>query len=262
MQRLRRSVLSAFLAATTVVAMALLGVAPASAGNERSEGELRVLFVGNSYTRFNNLPLMVRRLADSVPDGPRLFVERETRPGYNLRRHWRRRAALHRIRAGRYTHVVLQSHSLDPLRHPDELEEYARRFQAEIDRTGARTVLYETWARRAGSRLYRRGDDAASPDEMQSRISVVYGRLARALGADLAPVGRAWKKAIDSVPDATLYRRDGTHPSMRGTYLAACVIYGAVTGRSPTTLRWAPFGMNEVTAARLRSIAAETVREP
>ncbi len=234
-----------------VVLLLAVAITPRAAAVE--EPALRVLFVGNSYTRFNNLPLMFRRLAES--HGDRTRAEGIHQGGFQLRTHWIAGTARTRIRAGHYTHVVLQEHSLTPIAHPERLDQYAGRFKAEIDRAGARTVLYETWARRSGHRLYRTGSVGSTPDEMLDRIASVLGAFATSSGADIAPVGHAWARVVREHPEIELYRRDGTHPTQDGTYLAACVIYRVVSGQSPVGLTYRPWPMTDETAAVLQGAA-------
>lgn len=216
---------------------------------------MHVLFIGNSYTRSNNLPYMVRRIAETIPDTARFRVTTIANPGWDLRRHWFVGETRERIERGGFTHVVLQGHSLTALRHRDEFEGYARLFDGAIDRIGARTVLYETWARRPGSGAYRREHIAESPIEMQARVSECYERLAADLGADVAPAGRAFLLAQQRLPEVDLYRSDGAHPSPTGTFLAAAVIYATIAHDDPRRSPWRPHRMSRAVAAELRDVA-------
>lgn len=241
---------AAALAAPLALAVALPTQTAAS-----DDDALRVLFIGNSYTRFNDLPRQVARIAASVPDGPRLRTRRETHGGFDLRRHWRRPRVRRLIQRGRFDAVVIQAHSLSPIRQPDQLAEYARRFHEHARATGARLVLFETWARHPRSPTYRRLG-LRDPSEMLARVGAVYGRIGRDLGATVAPVGRAWQRAREELPETELHRPDGTHPNVAGTYLSACVMYQTLTGRDPRDATWRPWRMSEDEAASIRRIAA------
>jgi hypothetical protein len=214
---------------------------------------LSVLFVGNSFTRFNNLPRMVRRLLDADDLGPPARVVRATRSGATLRRLWRTREVRHRVAEGGYTHVVIQGHSLRPVRRPGELREYARRFDEVIDDIGAKTVLYNTWARSRHSEDVP--EELADPAAMQERVNNVYHLMAEDLNADLAPVGPAFTLAAAEAPRIKLRRVDGIHPTPAGTYLAACVFYRVLTGRRSAGLPYHPWPMREGVARRLQEIA-------
>lgn len=55
-------------------------------------------------------------------------------------------------------------------------------------------------------------------------------------GAELVPVGLAWQRARELRPLIPIYDADQIHPSPLGTYLTACVFYGALTKKSPVGL--------------------------
>lgn len=220
---------------------------------------MHVLFIGNSYTRSNNLPRMVQRIASAVPDTASFRVTSIANPGWDLQRHWYVEETRRLIEEGGFTHVVLQGHSLTALQHRDEFEGYVRLFDGAIDRIGARTVLYETWARQPGSGAYRREHIADSPIEMQARVTECYIQLARSLDADLAPAGRAFLLAQNRIPDAELFRSDGAHPSQDGTFLAAAVLYATIAHDDPRRSAWRPHRTSRRIAAELRDVAYRTV---
>src|SRR5437764_4943587 len=110
---------------------------------------LRVLFIGNSYTFFNGgMGTLVQSLASAVKGGRRLEFVEVTKGGQTLEGHWAEGKALAEIRKGGWDYVVLQEHSMRPVSEREKMWMYARMFDAEIKKTGARTVFYETWARK------------------------------------------------------------------------------------------------------------------
>jgi hypothetical protein len=242
---------------------ALLLAGGARAGQESGEATerspRRVLLVGNSYSRFNDLPDTLQAMAGTVPDGPPVTVDIAFRAGSSLRTHWERGMAARMLHAGRYTHVVLQDHSRAVFDRPEELGDYAGRFAREAEQAGARTVLFATWARHPANALYARGRDARTPDEMQERIDAMYAAAAARVGAHVVPVGRAWMLARVRWPHIRLHRPDGSHPNRAGSFLTACVLYGAVTGVSPEAIAHGPHRVAAPTQARLRSVAAEAL---
>jgi hypothetical protein len=62
-------------------------------------------------------------------------------------------------------------------------------------------------------------------------------QIARELRAIVAPVGIAWQEARMGESELSLYLDDGSHPSSRGSYLAACVFYALLYQKSPVGLR-------------------------
>jgi hypothetical protein len=227
-------------------------------GPGAAQAPLRVLLIGNSYTKFNVMPRLLQKLSAAVPGVRALHVDAETHGGFSLRAHWNAGLAQARIRTGRYDAVVLQSHSLSAVDHPGELDEYAQRFKEVIDRAGARAVLYETWARKDGAKLYRTHERVRSFSEMSAIVGGAYSSLALRLGAGLAPVGRAFERELGAGA-IELYRSDSSHPTPAGSFLAACVIYGAVTGEDPRSSSYVPFGLAESAALELKTVAAQAV---
>lgn len=184
----------------------------------------KVLFVGNSYTYFWNLPQHVTALAANRKTT--ITSRQSTSGGTDLGQHWRgdkKLRSLPMIREGEYDAVVLQDFSLQALDAPDSLLIYGQRFDEVIKAAGARTYLYVTWAR-------------SWDPYMQAVITEKYAQLAETIGATLVPVGPAWERARELRPDFPLYDSDQSHPSPLGTYLSACVFYGVFTGQSPVGL--------------------------
>ncbi len=153
---------------------------------------LRVLFIGNSYTFFNNLPKQLESVAASQKEGPRFQTEVSLRGGMTLKWHWENKEAVEAIRKGGWDFVVLQEHSTlgklvaagtqPEINDPAQYLEYAEKFDAEIKKVGARTILYATWAREGYPEQQRRLDDA-------------FTRAAQKLGASIVPTGLAWTVA-------------------------------------------------------------------
>ncbi|MBK9629341.1 MAG: hypothetical protein IPO56_17065 [Flavobacteriales bacterium] len=85
-----------------------------------------------------------------------------------------------------------------------------------------------------------------------------YVALANWNDAYTAPVGVAWKQVRDTHPLINLYAADGSHPSVEGTYLAACVFYCTIFQESCVDAAFNS-SLPPDTAAILRSIASATV---
>jgi hypothetical protein len=57
-----------------------------------------------------------------------------------------------------------------------------------------------------------------------------------------------------------LYKKDGSHPSTHGGYLAACVLWGSLTGKDPNVIRWNG-SLKAGEAKFLRSVASKAVKQ-
>ncbi len=171
--------------------------------------EFRVLFVGNSYTTRNDMPTLVARLLEASMPGMRVKADVLAFGGASLAAHWNRGEVQKRLAGQTWNAVVLQDQSTRPLRALRSMQEYVRRFVDEIQAAGARPYLYMTWARK---------DDPAS----QAKIVQAFQGLAELTGASVIPVGLAWDQFRNLRPAIDLYEPDGSHPTMIGSYLAAC----------------------------------------
>ena len=240
----------------------LLGLVPLAAlGQETPSTPLKVLFIGNSYTSFNNLPAMVAALADAG-GGRKIEASRHLVGGCTLERHVKETGAVGKIREQKWDVVVLQEQSLRPVVGRELMFEYARVLDAEIKKQDAKTVFYLTWARQHIPAM----QEGVNPAETLEYAKAMYGisgaaktvdletwlgqqkvglagglngaylEIAKELGADVAPVGVAWKMALAAEPAFVLHRSDKSHPNPAGTYLAACVFYATLLKANPVGL--------------------------
>ncbi len=191
----------------------------------RSEGDtLRVLFVGNSYTYFENLPQVVSVLSDRT--NMKLVTGKITAGGAKLSEHWRGARGLstkETIKNGNYDIVVLQEWSLGTINEKDSAMKYLELFSDYSRAIGAEPCFFLTWARE-------------KTPQQQEEISRVYRDAALKFDAKVVPAGEAWAIARERRPDFRLYNPDGTHPSEFGTYLTATVFVAAITGELPAEL--------------------------
>lgn len=181
------------------------------------------LFVGNSHTYYHEMPRMVVQLAEAAGQEPGLAVDQSTASGVSLEWHWNHSPTRELITQESWDYVVLQERSGGPLEDKASMHEHARRLHGEIANQGAETVFYMTWAR-----TYQPGT--------QSQITSAYTEIADELNATVAPVGEAWKRALDATSTLRLHAQDGRHADPPGSYLAACVFFTVFFGTAPTGL--------------------------
>jgi hypothetical protein len=198
------------------------------------------LYVGNSFTGRNNLPMLLARLAE----GRGVAVEHRliSAGGASLRQHLNAGTALEAVADGGYDVVVLQEQSTLPGKNAARMHENVRDFHAAIEAAGARTALYMTWARK-------------NAPEMQQAISTAYAGIAAELGATLVPVGMVWERFLRDHDQPVLHDSDGSHPALTGSYLAACVFLIALLQEDPVGLDAPVKGLDAGTAALLREAA-------
>lgn len=212
---------------------ALFVVTVASVGCQPPRDTVDVLFLGNSYTYFNNLPEMVLAISTAL-DGPVVRGAGHTHGGQTLRGHLDDDHVPDALsagpeRGGDWEWVLLQEQSTlgaeydgesGTLGSPDAFHAATRELATMVQNEGARPALYMTWAKEA------------FPDQSET-IAQAYHSIGNELGLPVANVGEAWAEVRRLRPDFSLFLDDGSHPNGAGSYLAACVIYAMVTGQSP-----------------------------
>jgi hypothetical protein len=182
---------------------------------------MRVLFIGNSLTAANSLPLIVQALAKSA--GDELHVEAISPGATALDDHWNNGAALRAIARPGWNVVVLQQGPSSLPESRVHLRHWAKMFAEPIRKAGARPALYMVWP--ATDRLAYFDD-----------VRTSYALAAADAGGMLLPAGEAWRAAWRRDPHAPLYGYDDFHPSPAGSYAAALSIYGMLYRRSPQGL--------------------------
>lgn len=210
---------------------------------------LKVLFIGNSYTYVNNLPLMLSVMSDARGSSHRILTKMEVAPAATLQFLWEKGEAVKAIRATKWNFVVLQEQSVLPIVDPTRMRTYARRFDDAIKASGAKTILFLTWARRGNPNMQRDLDKA-------------YLSLATDLQSLVAPVGPAWQIALATAPSVNLYMEDGSHPTPAGTYLAACTFFQLIEGTNqcPAPMQGSISGNDAAALNGAVSFALETWR--
>ncbi|MDN5202285.1 hypothetical protein QQ008_12945 [Fulvivirgaceae bacterium BMA10] len=191
---------------------------------QNKKDTLRILFAGNSYTYYENLPQIISVISDSSKT--KLITKKSTAGGVYLSDHWHSKNGLKTkelIANGNFDIVVLQEQSMGTITAPDSVHVYAKLLCDFIRKNGAKPYLYMTWARE-------------KVPQQQKTISKVYSEVATKNKAGLVPVGEAWQLARQLRPNIRLYIADGSHPSALGSFLTACVFVKTILQKLPQNL--------------------------
>jgi len=229
----------------------LLLLVTSACAAETPRGELpdKVLFVGNSFTYYNNsLHKHFRKLTYAAglftPENSRARIK--TISGGHLPEH---DGGFQPVLAGDdWDVVVLQGHSLGPISEgtAEPFRRAARKFARIARQHGTRPVFFMTWA-------------YTGEPEMTAKLDEAYTGIGRELDAQVVPVGLAFATVTAERPALGLRIADARHPSLAGTYLAACTFFAALYGQSPEGLDY-DAGLGEETASYLQRMAWQTVQ--
>jgi cytochrome c553 len=225
-----------------------------------------VLWVGNSFFYYNNsMHNHFGRLVSSAGSGSRVRSTSATISGSGL--DWHDLESLLRPdglgrysfigdneirfnKAGRqYDTAIMMDCSQCPI-HPQlqaVFHETVRKHAQTLLRGGVRPVLFMSWA-------YK------DKPEMTAQLAEQYTLAANANDALVIPAGLAFARTIAKRGDIDLYEKDKRHPSLAGTYLAACTVYASLFRKSPVGLSYTA-GLQPEIATLLQTAAWETVQE-
>jgi hypothetical protein len=189
--------------------------------------------------------------------GHRVETGVEAPGGWTLANHDRSRDLDKALASSRWNLVVLQEQSEIPsvewLRQPD-MYPSARDLVTTVRDAGAKPLFFITWAHRNGWP----GGGLPDYSSMQTSIDNAYLFIAGEQHAAAAPVGYAWMSLVDQGPDPGLWQDDASHPTTKGTYLAACVFYSSIFLESPVGLKYQA-DLSPADALESQQAAASTV---
>jgi len=193
-----------------------------------------VLFIGNSFTFYNNMPGLFKDIATSK--GKIVHVDTAVTGGKDLKFHSTRERTYNLIKSRKWDFIVLQGHSnefaqpdfkVDSLTYP-----FAKKIVDSIRTYSkcSRILFYMTWGYKNGNQKWKA---IATYDSMQYRIERQYLRFADKLNVGVCPVGMVWKEVREFNPEINLYNDDRFHPILTGSYLSACTFYTTIFGETP-----------------------------
>jgi PKD repeat protein len=224
-----------------------------------AQDSISVLFVGNSYIYSNDLPGMLSALTGSL--GDEITYDSKVNGGFTFNNQLNDPQTHVKIKSKPWDFVVLQGQSQEPsfpylqvntntlppaVKLADSV--YANRYCSQV-------LYFMTWGRENGDQQW---DSINTFHKMNDRLELAYLRIMDSAQASVSPVGSAWRFIRDNHPTIQLYSADGSHPSVAGTYLAACTFYTSLFRKSPVGDVYSA-GLDPAVANVLQTTAASIV---
>jgi PKD repeat protein len=220
----------------------------------------KVLFIGNSYTYYNDLPSLIDSLANH--NGNDLIKDQNTPGGYTFEAHTTNTTTLSKISSDTWDFVILQEQSQLPSFPYNQVQTdvlpYAKILCDSIRSANdcAKPLFYGTWGRRDGDSQW---DSINTFEKMNNRLYNTYEYMADVNNGKLAPVGIGFRyvKEDGSAPisHTQLYSSDGSHPSILGSYLGACIFYNIIFNSTSTGNTYVPNGVSTPEAQYIQFVA-------
>jgi len=212
----------------------------------------KVLFLGNSYTAVNNLPQIVHDVALSA--GDTLVFDSNAPGGYQLIDHSIDPTSQGKIMAGDWNYVVLQGQSQEPIILQSEFNNggYALYNQVKQYNPCAVTMPYMTWGRKNGDASNCFDFPVMCTYEgMDTTLRDRYLYLTATLNGEVSPVSVVWNYLRQNFPNIELYQADESHPSVAGSYAAACCFYTSIFKKDPALITF-DFGLSAADASIIK----------
>jgi hypothetical protein len=217
-----------------------------------------VLFIGNSYTHMNDMPTIFEKIAKDK--GQKVFVEKTTKSGANLKEHSGRADMFDKIKSRKWDIVVLQGYSREMSFAPEHIDTASMPYLIDImdsiqkNHSCTQMLLYMTWGYKEG---FVERPETDSYEKMQSEIARGYQYISQVLQVPIVPVGRVWQDLRTNYPTINLYDADKAHPNRNGSYTAACTFYTAIFNESAEGAITSTIGSDE--ALKIQRSAAKIV---
>ena len=201
----------------------------------------KVLFIGNSYTSYNNLPKMISDAAKTT--GDTLIYDSQTAGGSSLKAHTLNPTVFAKMRSKTWDFVTIQAQSQEPSFGLNQVRTetfpYAKILADSIRRINscAKPLFYMTWGRKNGDpRNCQFVSWLCTYEGMEDSLASRYTYMANVNEGMISPVGRVWRHIRTNNPTIELYDTDGSHPSAAGSYIAMCAFYTTIFHKDPTAI--------------------------
>lgn len=208
----------------------------------------RVLFIGNSFTGANNLPELFKQLA--INSGKAVYINAYTPGGISVgdtnqgnSAHMNNPFVFSLIRSRKWDYLVLQDNQGRFCLGYGQFPPSSRVIEGHLKIRDSllfyspcgRLVLYTGFGPKNGYPPYGNTGEALI-DTIYNNYQFLNARAKELI----APIGAAFKQIMHHHPSMELWDTDATHPSKKGSYLAASVIYSSIFKSSPIVSTYNP----------------------
>lgn len=221
-----------------------------------------ILLIGSSYFNYNDLKSLIQGLADG--SGKDIYIEMCGQNGLYLSDHANSLSTEAKINERDWDYVILQgvgvlvaypNHFTDHPVYP-ALQTLHDKIMANCEST--HMVFCLPWAFEDGMTWYQNWTDTYQ--DMQWHIYDTTLQYSNDIGFEIAPVGWTWFGVLEAnnYPLHYLHLSDWNHPSLKGSYVMACVIYTTIFQESTVNNPYTA-GISPDEATQFQSAATDTV---
>jgi hypothetical protein len=209
-----------------------------------------VLIIGNSRVFCNDMPEMIRPIADSAQAPIRYSVTSHAVGAATFETHWQS-AEVHALLAQHWDHVILQAESAAQWYDADnrKFHKFGRLLVNEDRLKGGSPIAINVgWA-------YGEENFSGNTQERryyQAKIQSEHRLFAEENHVPLINTGHTWEMVHQADPHLAL-TTDGNHPTAIGSYLSALMIYRHIAKSKAGAVHFAPDGVAAADADEIRT---------
>lgn len=195
---------------------------------------MNVLFIGNSYTFYNDMPLLFEKLC--IQNGHDMNVNSVTHGGHKLYEFVDNHDQYTKqiddfIKYKKFNICFLQENSTFSVLESNSFMDGVSRLIEKLSNSVDKFVLYETWGRKSGSEVL--GKNNWTNKSMTFDVARAYESVSQVLGIPISHVGLNFYDIYHNHKEINLYNEDRSHPSYEGSCLAALTHYVTIFGEFP-----------------------------
>ena len=192
-----------------------------------------ILFIGNSYTHMNSMPVLFDKIAEAK--GVKMYVEMNAFSNHSFKMHSLKPELYAKLKERKWDYVVLQGFSRE-LSYPHNYIDTASvpYIQQILDSVYANNsctnvLLYMTWGYKDG---FAERSEIDSYTKMSDTVKSGYEYISTKFNLPIVPVGQVWQD-VRSKSAINLYREDGQHPTLEGSFLIAYTFFTSIFKNTP-----------------------------
>ena len=186
----------------------------------------RILFIGNSFTFYWNLPSLVEKM--SIERGLNWDITHFTVPSATLKILWNNPDLKSILESETFDHVIIQEHSTNILTNANGNSEFYFGQITSLIPDSTQIHFFSTW-------MYPSMEQYNINNE-EYPIEETIKQIIEGTTTKIIPIGRAFKLFQSKYPQFNLLMEDDKHPNPNGSYLASCVIFSHLSAESSLNL--------------------------
>ena len=212
-----------------------------------------ILIVGNSRTFRNDMPVMLREIADSAGSLTKFQIESSAYPAATFKTHWSNKRTRRLLDDG-WDDIVLQAESSAQSCQPcnEDFLNFGPKLAGVSRVRQGRPLLVVGWP--YDDNGYRSPEDVEvgfGRAEHLALLKEMHARLASSANLGRINVAGPWE-AVRLTHPAIKLTTDGNHPSVAGTYLYALATYAQLTNGPVANVTYVPDGLPANDAKAIR----------